>query len=317
MDPACPFGLNPLVFGTGCCLVAALGYTAVDVGVRSLLERQSLIWILFVKELVAVVLVGPWLLRQARREEGGYPWGQTLLELAVVGILTHLAGNVPLFWAMSVVGLAITVPASLGVNLIGSAALGWFFLRERVSSQSALAIAAVVASVVFLSLGAERASRSVVSGDVEAPGAFGIGFAVALACLAGLVFSMLSLTIRRSAMRGVPLSWLAFVIPATGVITLGPLCVWQHGLASLMATPLPDFLLMVLCGVLNLIAFVSIIKGLQMTSMVHANVLSASQVAMAAAAGFLFFQEAASSSLVAGVCLTVAGMVLMDRTVAA
>ena len=37
---------------------------------------------------------------------------------------------------------------------------------------------------------------------------------------------------------------------------------------------------------------------------------------MAAAAGFLFFQENPSPSLLAGVCLTMAGMVLMDRPVA-
>jgi multidrug transporter EmrE-like cation transporter len=54
-----------------------------------------------------------------------------------------------------------------------------------------------------------------------------------------------------------------------------------------------------------------------MTSIVHANVVSASQAAMAALAGLWFFQETSSPSLVAGLCLTVAGMALIDRPVPA
>jgi drug/metabolite transporter (DMT)-like permease len=326
-NPPCLFGLSPIVVGTSCCLVAALGYTAVDIGVRSLSERQSLIWILFIKEMVAVVLVGPWLLWQASRGAGLTLGRQTLLGLAVVGLLTHLAGNLPFFWAMRVVGLAITIPASLGVTLIASATFGWFFLRERVSWQSGLAIAAMIVSVIFLSLGAGDGSggphpnplpegEGTAGAGPVAQGALWIALAVALACVAGVVFAVLSLAIRHSATRGVPLGWLALVVPAMGAITLGPLCLSWYGVSALLATPLADFLLMLGCGVVNLIAFLSIIKALQMTTMVHANVLSASQTAMAAAAGFLFFRETASPSLVAGVCLTMAGMVLMDRPVA-
>ena len=316
--PACPFGLSPLVFGTGCCIAAALGYTAVDIGIRSLQARGGpLIWILFVKETVAVAVVGPWLLWQAIRGGGGWPRRQGFLALVVVGLLTHLAGNVPMFWAMSVVGLAITVPASLGATLVASAALGWYVLRERVSSQAVVSIAAMIISMVLLSLGASKASESVVRGDSPTQGLFWVAVAVVSACVSGVVFGTLSLAIRHSATRGVSVAVLAFVVPAIGAITLGPWCLWEYGVSELLATPLSDFLLMLLCGVVNLIAFVAIIKGLQVTTMVHANVLSASQVAMAAAAGFLFFQEAASPSLVGGVCLTVAGMALMDRSVAA
>jgi drug/metabolite transporter (DMT)-like permease len=70
---------------------------------------------------------------------------------------------------------------------------------------------------------------------------------------------------------------------------------------------------MVFCGTLNLLAYLAIIKGLELTSVVRANVLSASQVAMAAVAGLLFFREAASPVLVAGVAMTIAGMVMIGR----
>jgi len=315
--PACTFGLDPLLLGTGCCTVAALGYTAANICVQTLQARNPLIWVLFVKESVAVLLVGPWLLWRAGRGEGVWPGKRTLLALTAVGLLTHLAGNVPLFWAMSVVGLAIAIPANLGVALIASAALGWFFLRERVSIQSAVAIAAMIASVIFLSHGAGEANGSSGAGAAVAWGAFLIALAVVLACVAGVVFGTLSLAIRHSATRGVSLGLLAMWIPAMGTAALGPMCLWRYGVSGLLATPLSDFLLMLLCGLLNLIAYLAIIKGLQMTTMVHANVVMASEAAMAAVAGLLFFQEASSPALVAGVCLTVAGMVLMDRPVPA
>ncbi len=154
MNPASRFGLSPIVLGTGCCLIAAVGYTAVDVGVRSLSERQDLVWILFVKELVAVVLVGPWLLWQSRRGKAEPVGRQALVALAMVAALTHLAGNIPFFLGNEGRGVGDHHPGVARGDPGRQCHVGWFFLRERVSWQSGLAIAVTIASVVFLSIGA-------------------------------------------------------------------------------------------------------------------------------------------------------------------
>jgi drug/metabolite transporter (DMT)-like permease len=60
--------------------------------------------------------------------------------------------------------------------------------------------------------------------------------------------------------------------------------------------------------VINLAAFFGVIKGLELTSIVVANVVGASQVALAALTGWLFFAEPAGAGLTVGLCLTVAGM---------
>jgi drug/metabolite transporter (DMT)-like permease len=174
----------------------------------------------------------------------------------------------------------------------------------------------MIASVMLLSLGAGEANGSAGESAAALGGTLWIALAVTLACVAGVVFGTLSLAIRHSATRGVSLGLLAMWIPAMGTAALGPMCLWRYGVSGPLATP-SDFLLMLLCGLLNLIAYLAIIKGLQMTTMLHANVVTASEAAMAAVAGLLFFQEAATPALVAGVCLSVAGMVLMDRPVAA
>ncbi len=69
---------------------------------------------------------------------------------------------------------------------------------------------------------------------------------------------------------------------------------------------------MAVAGVCNLVGFVALNKGLQLTTLVRANTLNASQVAMAALAGVLLFQESPSVWLLAGVSLTIVGIFFMD-----
>lgn len=313
--PSVSLRLSPAMLGAACCIFAAVGYTAANTLLRKLTVQQDPMWLLCVKESVAVVLLGPWLAYRAMRGRPSLPSGRPLLALVIVGILTQVAGNLPLIWAMGVVGLAISIPVSIGVNLAACAVLGQTLLGERVSFRSAIAVAALVVSVVLLSTGAGQANDSIAASAEVVTGGFWSVMAVGGACLAGVIFGFLNVTIRRSATAGVPLLAIGFMVPAMATATLAPACLWRHGLNGLLATPPQDFLLMLVCGVLNIAAYLAIIKGLQLTTIVHANVLAASQVAMAALAGLLFFQEAASPSLATGILLTIAGTALIDRPV--
>ena len=70
---------------------------------------------------------------------------------------------------------------------------------------------------------------------------------------------------------------------------------------------------MLASGVFNLLGFLLITKGLQLTTLVHANVLNASQVALAAVAGILFFHEPNNAWLVTGIVLTIVGIFHIGR----
>jgi len=300
--------------GTAYCVFAALGYTVVNICLRDLAVKYDPAWILCMKETMAVVLMGPWLAGRAIRGQSPLPGGRPLVTLVVVGLLTHLAGNLPLIWSMGIVGLAITMPVALGVNLVACAVLGRLYLGEKVSPQSTLALGILIVSVVLLGGGAGKANQGMARLADVATGPLWVSLAVAASCLAGVIFGLLNVTIRRSATEGVSLAAIAFLVPAMGAASLTPLCLGRHGLWGLLETAPRDLLLMVGCGTLNLLSYVALIKGLQTTTVVHANVLGASQVAMAAVAGFLFFEEAASPALVLGVLLTIAGMVMADRS---
>jgi len=281
---------------------------------RFLTIHADRVWVICVKEFVTVAAVGPCLVYWTCRGRLARPPLGTLAALLCVGLLTQLGANLPAIWAMSVVGLVITIPVVLGVNLMSSAVLGRLFLGERVSFRSGLAIGLLIVSICLLSLGAEQANASIAAVAKVATGPLWIGLAVATACLTGAIYAMLSVVIRSTATNGTPLSVVMFLITVPGVLTLGPLSFWWQGATGLLNTPPRDFAVMLAAGVLNLLAFLAIIKGLQLTAVVRANVLTASQVAMAVVAGMLFFGEPPNPWLLLGVSLTVVGMVLIDRS---
>ena len=305
--PPGPRAFDPVLLGTACCIASALGYTAVNICLRSLADHAQLAWATCVKESVTVLVVGPWLLWRAHRGLPTMPSRRALLALALVGLVVQLVGNLGIIWSMSVVGLAVTIPAALGVSLAGSAVLGRVFLGERVSPRSMAALGLLIGSIVLLKMGVGGGGPSTAAGPVKT------ALAIGVACLAGGTYATLTVVIRKAVTGTTPIAAVMFIVTGMGVLSLGPLSVWQVGVGQLLHTPPRDFALMLLTGVLNLGAFLAITKGLQLTTIVHANVLSASQVAMAAAAGILLFAEHPNPALILGICLTILGMSLIGR----
>jgi drug/metabolite transporter (DMT)-like permease len=97
------------------------------------------------------------------------------------------------------------------------------------------------------------------------------------------------------------------IITAMGVLTLGPLSFFSAGAATLMATPWQQYALMFAAGVCNLIAFCALVRGLQLTTVLHVNMINAGQVAIAAVVGVLFFGETCNRWLLLGVGLMIVG----------
>jgi len=309
-----PLQERPALTGAACCLVSALAYTAADICLRQLSRLGSdPVWTVCNKELVTVLIVGPWLLWQAARRRPALPTGSTLLRLIAVGLLIQVAGNLSTQWALGIVGLAVTIPAVFGVMITSSAVLGWFLLGERVSLRSMAAMALLVASLVLLGVGAEAAGRSIAAQTEVTSDPLLVALAVAAACLAGAVYSLLSVVIRHSVTQTTLPSAIALLITLMGVVSLGPLSLARLGPRQMLATPAEQGVLMAAAGIFNLVGFFALIHGLQRTTVVHANVLNASQVALVAVAGMVIFREPLNPWLVLGVSLTVFGILWIDR----
>ncbi|NQT16973.1 MAG: DMT family transporter [Planctomycetes bacterium] len=312
--PCRPPGLDPALLGTTCCVLSALSYTAANICLRKLavLEADEM-WVTCMKEVVTVAVIGPWILLRACRGHPVLPPPRLLVALILTGLAVQLAGNLSVQWALGVVGLAITLSAIFGVMLAAAALFGFVFLGERVAPRALAAIALLILAVVLLELGAGIANGTTADSQGQAAGSLWIALGVAAACLAGLMFATLSTVIRKTVSARVPITTIVFVITGMGVLSLGSLSLWRLGPKTLLHTDPQQMAWMLAAGTFNLVAFLAITKGLQLTTVVHANVLNASQVAMGAVAGIILFHESLNQWMILGVCLTVVGAILIGR----
>lgn len=309
-----PLGLDPAVVGTACCVASAVGYTAANICLRKLAALGAdEMWVTCVKEVVTVSVIGPWLVWQSSRGRRVVPEPRVLVALVLVGLAVQLAGNLSVQWAFGQVGIAVTVPAIFGVMLTAGAVLGLVIIGERLSLRSVAAVGVLIVSIVLLSLGV--ASRRAPTGVPEALSAdlLWVVLGVGAACLGGAMFAVLSTTLRILGGARVPVTSIVFVVTGMGVLSMGVLSAARLGVGRLLATDPETFAWMLAAGTCNLLAFLAITKGLQSTTVVHANVLNASQVAMGAAAGVVLFAESLNAWSVLGIGLTIAGVVLYGR----
>ncbi len=308
-----PLGLSPVAAGTACCVVSALGYAAAQICLRQLDQMGAdPMWVICNKELVTVVAVGPWLLCRAYRGLSVVPSVRVLMLLIAVGLAVQVGANLGVQWALSVVGLAVAVPLIFGVMLTASAVMGLMVLGERVSPRSMLAIGLLLAALALLGI-ATYAGNQPDEARADPVGPLKLALGIGAPCLAGAIYALLTTTIRRTVTAAVPISTVVFLTTVMGVLILGPLSAARLGPGELLETPPKHVAWMLAAGTLNLIAFLAITKGLQLTTVVHVNVLNASQVAIAAVAGTVIFAEPGTPWLLAGVALTIVGVVLIDR----
>jgi len=296
-------GLNPVIVGTACCIVSALCYTAANTCLTKLaVLKADAMWVTCMKEVVTVAVVGPWLVAQLFRGRAGLPSPRALLVLVLAGLAVQLGGNLSVQWAFGTVGIAVTIPAVFGAMLTAGAVFGLVFLGERVPGRSVAAIGLLILSVVLLKQGAGL-------GTLTTPGQVLLG--VAAGCLGGAMFAVLSTVIRFMGTARVPVTTIVFIVTGMGVLSMGSLSLCRLGPQTLVETPREQLAWMLAAGTFNLVAFLAITKGLQLTTVVHANVLNASQVAMAGVVGVLLFREPTNLWLVLGICLTIAGVILI------
>lgn len=312
--PAATLGIHPALVGTACCISSAVAYTAANICLRQLAGYQAdPAWVICVKEMVTVLVVGPYLLLAAGQRRLKLPPAKVIAVLAAVGVGVQVLGNFNVQRAFGIVGLAVSMPAVFGTMLVASAVIGFFWLGERVNVRSVRAIAMLVLAIALLGVG--TATTSAPSGEAgeAGPGLAQSLFGVAAACLGGVMFATLGAGVRYAHGQAVPIALIVFVITGMGVVCLGAVSLNRIGLESMAATPPDRLAWMVASGVFNLIGFLLISKGLQLTALVHANVINASQVAFGAVAGILLFREASNLWLIAGIGLTVAGIIHIGR----
>jgi drug/metabolite transporter, DME family len=305
------FWRDPLVFGTCCGLASALGYTAANACLTAVSGFDA-VWVSCVKAFPTVALFGPLLLYRLAQRTEKIPARSQWITLVVASLFCQVLGNVVFQWTLGIIGMALTVPLTLGTMILGGALLGRVILHEAITVRMAISTVVLITAVFVLSLGAGEASQAMAR-SIPPPSIWVTITGVAAACLSGVAYAVLGVAIRYAVTDRISIVLTMVTVTLTGLVALGAISLIRIGISGMLLTPIGDFWTMMLAGIFNAAAFLALTKSLQLIPLFYVNALNATQATMAAVAGVLLFAEPSSGALWIGVALTAAGLVLMQR----
>lgn len=294
-------------WGPALCLLAAMLYTGTNMALRRLAEPGQAAdypFVLFVKETITVLLVGPWLLAQVLRGKIPLPRPSHFWQVVGAGVLTQTIANLGLLWAFGTVGIAIAIPLSLAMSLITAAWMGKFWLGEGVSPRLFVAMVLLIVGIILLHGGADT-----LEGVASSSSSLALA-AVLLSCLAGFIYGLLTVVIRNVTTGGTSGWFVLVLVTGAATVTLGPYTFYVHGPEIVYLCSPEQWLWIIVSGILNLVAFWSLTKGLQRTPVAQANLLTSSQAVMATIAGWMVFGEVFNVQVAVGIVLALAAIVL-------
>lgn len=295
--------------GTVLALVSAVLYTLTNMCLRAA-SKCDIYWVSCLKAVPTLVIAAGIVANRRRLGLPNYPGTRTVVTLVLTGLLAHIGGNAAFQYGLSIVGLAASVPLTFSVIIVGGSLLGRFYLGEAISFRSAAAMGLLCISIALLGLHTEHAKPS---DALPRPDALTIAAAVGVTCFSGFAYAVLGVVIRRNVTGSANSSVVLLIISISGLISLGAITLGRIGLDGILTTTPHDLQAMLWAGTFNACGFFLLTRALQLIPVAYVNVINASQTAMAALAGVLYFHEPSTTALFAGVGLMTAGILLMDR----
>ncbi|TWU39026.1 EamA-like transporter family protein [Novipirellula aureliae] len=298
-----------LVVGSIYGMAAAVLYTAANTALRQNVGLDPFL-VAAMKSLPTIVVLGPFVVWMRIHNQtiatslNMIPW------FALTALVTQVVGNGIFQFALGSIGLAATVPITLGALIIGGAIFGRFILGEPVRPRTLVAMFVLIAAVVVLSVpdAAVPASELSVSATMTVLPVWG---GVLCAASAGLSYGLFGVMLRKTMHSGVSAPGAMLVSGIVGAIALWGTTFMRIEVSSLAMITNLEWLFLVLGGVFNLSAFIALSTSLKALPVVSVNLINASQVAMAAVVGVTLFGERITWPLLAGIILTFLGLVIL------
>lgn len=296
-------------------MASAVLYTLANIALRGSVEVDPFL-VSAVKAVPTVVCLAPvvvWFLLS----------GQTLAtslrmlpRFAAVALVGQLVGNAAFQVALGGIGLAATVPITLGVLIVFGGIFGRLILGEPVRPRTIIAMITLIAAVVVLSLPASHETPSLKVDDPAgatqtSAAAVPVWLGALCAAASGAAYAMFGTVLRQTLNGGLSAPLTMFVSGVVGTITLWAVTLLRVEFDSLAAVDASQWLTMTMAGIFNFTAFVSLSMALKSLPVVAVNLINASQVAMAAVAGVILFSEPITVTLLLGISLTFAGLTIL------
>ena len=296
-------------------MISAVAYSAANLALRGLSGRHEdfawSVWVTATKAAPTVALALILLSRRYLQRQPLFPARHAFPGLLAAAFLMQFGGNLGFQVALGHIGLAITVPLVFAFIICAGAVLGKWYLGDTVSSRTAVSMLVMTISIILLSYAATlhhppAGAESTATDKV-------IWFGILMAVVSGLSYGINGVVIRGISRNTLPVESMLIVYSTTGLISLGIVGGSMMGADRLYAIRPDEWGLMLCAGVFNAIAFFSITNALKLMNISHVNVINASQNAMCAVAAVLIFAEPVSVPMVAGIVLSIVGLVMLDR----
>lgn len=281
-------------------LTAGLAYASMNLCLRATAVQTEP----FVGALIRagpVVLLGWTMLAwQCRTHRPARPSARATAALVAVGLLFNVTGNGSFQFALAQAGLTVTVPVSSGAVLWGGAAVGWWLLRERLTLLASLGLLFLVAAMPLLTVGASGGGGLIWLGALAA-------------CLAGLSYGGGNALLRQTVVTNQLSQGLALaIVPCAGLVGLAGIVIVQHGPAALIVDR-STLVWLLVAGCFNAVALGSLSRALTTLPTTRVNALSTLQTAISALGGIVIFGEPLTLTLLAGLALSLVGVILSQR----
>ena len=289
-----------------CGLLAAFGYTATNICLRSVTNVDSA-FVACVRSIPTLLLVIPLLLLRTSRGQALVAPRSHVFWLVVTGIFTQIFGNVLFQWSLGIIGLALSVPLVFGSMIIGSAVIGAVVLKEPINKATAGAIVILLAAVAVLAFGAQRGIGPLKLTEAQLGM---VSLAVLGNMISGFAYSALGTVMRRGMKAGMSIEMTLLLLATVGLGSLGSWSLWKLGPDYMVSLGITDYGWMIGAGILNAVSFYCLATALQHLNVVYVHIINASQAAMAALVGVLIFAEPLTGYLIFGICLTAVGLLL-------
>jgi drug/metabolite transporter (DMT)-like permease len=326
--------------GPACGLASAVLYTLTNIALRGCVEVDAYL-VSAVKAAPTVICLGPVLGWMATKKTTIIPSRKRIPQFILASFIAQFFGNVAFQKALEHIGLAASVPITLGLLIVGGALFGALLLREPVGRQKIIAMITLISAVIVLSIpysdeasppessppesnestesvaetAAAKAAAERSGGEVEPRDLSAISILIGSgwAAVSGLAYAFFGVSLRQTMKTGVRPSATMFISGTIGTLTL-----WSYSFATLgseqiFATSAGQWTSMIAAGVFNFSAFIAITSSLRLLPVVAVNLINASQVAMAAVAGVLLYREPITVQLIGGILLTIVGLMILAR----
>ncbi len=288
--------------------IAAIMYTAANVALRYCISVDPFL-VSAVKAAPTVVFLGPFIGWMWYRRQTIATSTRMVPRFIVASLVGQLVGNAAFQISLGVIGLAVSVPITLGVLIIGSAVLGRIWLHEPVRPRTIAAMVTLITAVIVLSL--PGATLPPTQSSTPLP----IWMGALCAAASGAAYAVFGVVMRQTLTGGLSAPATMLISGATGTVSLWSITMIRMGWDPLTMIAAEQWGMMVSAGVCNFTAFVALSLSLKSLPVVAVNLINASQVALAAVAGVLLFAEPVTAPLVIGILLTMVGLAILAHRV--